>query len=189
MFDLSRFVGTKRHVHIERAMSEEPNLYGYLLQSSATLALMHSFHDFMPDGYSIFRLEDVESCQSRPCERHFDYMLRAEGLLRGLNLATPIDLSDMRSPIESVAEHYEHFIIECEDIDEDRRDFYIGKLESLAFDTVTFCHFDALGCWGDIPSEIGIDDITKIQFDTPYINLTMKYLQTGPRPQSLDDED
>ena len=73
---------------------------------------MHAFHDFMPDGYTVFRLEDVEGFRSGPHERHWENMLRAEGLLDGLDFAVQIDLSDMRSAIGSISERFEHLIIE-----------------------------------------------------------------------------
>jgi len=41
-------------------------------------------------------------------------------------------------------------------------------------------HFDSMGGWYDGPSVVAFSDITKIQFDTPYINTISKYLKELP---------
>ena len=189
MYDLLQYVGTKQKVQVRRRTPCEPTLNGFLLDSSPSLVLMHAFHDFMPDGYTVFRLEDVEGFRSGPYERHFENMLRAEGLLGGLDFAAQIDLSSMRSAIGSISECFENLIIECEDDDEDTQDFYIGSLVLATFDCITFRDFDGYGYWEAEPAEIDIDDITKVQFDTPYIRVFSKYLRSGSRPASLGDDD
>jgi len=40
-------------------------------------------------------------------------------------------------------------------------------------------YFDPLGRWDEEPCVIDYGDITKIQFDTPYINTLTKYLKGG----------
>lgn len=189
MYDLLQYVGTKKKVRVSRRTPCEPLLNGFLLDSGASHVLMHAFHDFMPDGYTVFRLEDVEGFRSGPYERHWEGMLLAEGLLKGLDFAEKIDLSSMRSVIESISQRFEHFIVECEDDDEDVQDFYIGSLVSADFDSITFRHFDGYGYWEAEPATIDIDDITKVQFDTPYIRVFSKHLRSGSRPASLGDDD
>lgn len=189
MYDLLQYVGTKQKVQVSRRTPCEPLLNGFLLDSSASLVLMHAFHDFMPDGYTVFRLEDVEGFRSGPYERHWEDMLRAEGLLKGLDFAERIDLSSMRSAIEGISARFGHLIVECEDDDEDVQDFYIGSLVSADFDCITFRHFDGYGYWEAEPAKIDIDDITKVQFDTPYVGIFSKYLRSGSRPTSLGDDD
>ena len=189
MYDLLQYVGTKQQVRVSRHTPCEPLLNGFLLDSSASLVLMHVFHDFMPDGYTVFRVEDVERFRSGPYERHWENMLRAEELLKGLDFADKLDLSSMRSAIESISERFEHLIIECEDDDEDVQDYYIGSLVSADFDCITFRHFDGYGYWEAEPSKIDINEITKVQFDTPYIRVFSKYLRCGPRPASLGEDD
>ena len=41
-------------------------------------------------------------------------------------------------------------------------------------------YFNVVGEWDDEPSVIPHDDITQIQFDTPYINIMSRYLEDPP---------
>jgi hypothetical protein len=41
---------------------------------------------------------------------------------------------------------------------------------------VSLLSFDSLGRWEEEPCLVAYGDITKIQFDTPYINTIIKYL-------------
>ena len=152
-------------------------------------AVMHAFCDFVPDGYTVFRLEDVEGVRCGPHEHYWEHVLRAEELLGGLGFPATIDLSSMRSAIESISERFEHLIVECEDDDEDVQDFYIGSLVSADFDSITFRHFDGYGYWEAEPAKIDIDDVTKVQFDTPNVSVFSKHLRSGLRPASLGDDD
>jgi hypothetical protein len=168
-------VGTRPTVTITRRTPCGQRLHGYLLDLSETLGLIHVFADFDPYGYVVFRVQDVVEVRSGPHELWWHHMLSAENLLGGLDSPPHLDLSSMRSAIESIARHCAHMIIECEDDDEDVEDFYIGSRIRTEHDKVVFRHFDDLGCWSRKAAAIAIDDITKVQFETPYIKVFSKY--------------
>ena len=72
----------------------------------------------------------------------------------------------------------QHVIVECED----RRaaeydDFFIGRIVTLDDEAVSILSFDSMGRWDEEPCIIAYGDITRIQFDTPYINTITKYLK------------
>lgn len=181
--NLRKHVGTRRMIRITRRTPCEPTVYGYLLGLSKTLALLHRFDDFEPDGYSVLRVEDVVKVRSAAHERCWDYILAAEKLLAGLKFRQPIDLTSMRSAIETIGQCYDHMIIECEDEEEDVEDFYIGSLVATSDDGIRFRHFDAQGYWERRPSTIVLADISHVQFDTPYANIFSKYTREKVRQQ------
>ncbi len=180
---IKQHTATGRKVQISRSRPSNPSLNGYLLAASDELVLMHVFDDFEPDGYTVFRICDVESLRSGPHERHWDRMLAGEGLLGGLELQHTIDLSSMQGAISSIQQHFGRLIIECEDADEDIEDFYIGCVVNISDSVVVFDHFDGLGEWEEEPAEIDLDEITLLQFQTPYIQRFWKYAN-GPAPHS-----
>ncbi len=179
--DVREYIGTGKKIRVERSIPCCPQLNGYLLDASKTLGLMHCFHDFMPDGFAVFRLADVTGVRSGKHERLWDRMLAGEGLLTALSNPPRVDLCNLKTTIDSIRNHYQGIIIESEDPDEDTEDFYIGSVLSTNGNEVRLQHFDALGVWKITPEVIPYNDITLIQFDTPYINRFWKYL-AGPSP-------
>lgn len=174
-------LGTRESVRIERSRPSNPHMSGYIVGCSGSLCMLHTFRDFAPDGYAVVRADDIVAVRCGPIERHWDGMLAAEGLLGGLERPPPIDLATMRTAIASADQHLGRMIIECEDSEEPIEDFYIGRVASLDDQSVSFDHFDALGCWTTTPDRIGFDEITMLEFETPYLQRFWKYLENAPR--------
>ena len=181
--ELRKYVGKREKVRITRSRPSESRLNGYLIEASDELLLMHCFDDFEPDGYTIIRVADVTGLRRCPYEQWWDHMLEQEGLLGALDHPPNIDLQDMRSAMESVGTQYGQMIIECEDEDEDIEDFYLGELVSTNYDTAYLLDYDSLGFWAKEPKDILMDEITMVQFDTPYIRIFSKYTRQGTPPE------
>jgi len=173
---LEKHLKTRKKIRLERRYPSNRNLNGYLLDISDVLGLMHCFDDFEPDGYTVFRVNDVTDVRSGKYERHWDRMLAGEDLLDGLKFDLRIDLTSMQSAIESIARECERLIIECEDRNEDVEDFYIGQVVSIGGESVQFDHFDGLGRWEESAASIPLEEITLLQFETPYTHRFWKYV-------------
>ncbi|MAT71907.1 MAG: hypothetical protein CMJ58_20580 [Planctomycetaceae bacterium] len=173
---IRQYVGTNKKISVERSLPSNPRLNGFLVDASESLGVMHCFHDFMPDGFSVFRIADVTEVRSGKYERHWERMLKGEGLLSALAKPPSLDLTTMRSAIDSIESQYDGIIIECEDAEIESEDFYIGSVLSTNEEKVTIQHFDGLGNWDGEPSTLIMSDISLVQFDTPYINTFWKYL-------------
>ena len=186
--DLALFMGTGKKVRLIRRHPSESRLNGYILDMSNNLLLMHRFDDFEPDGYTICRIRDIVKLRHGPYEEWFDHMLRSEKLLSGLKLPHCINLSTVETAIRSIADFYEQMVIECEDEKGAIEDFYIGRLVNTQTRNIYFQDFDALGYWSKTPKSIKIAEITKIQFDTPYIKVFSKYTREGDPPVIPKDE-
>jgi hypothetical protein len=90
----------------------------------------------------------------------------------------------MGTAIEAIDREFGRLIIECEDRDEDVEDFFIGKVVSISDGVVQFDHFDGLGHWEQSAATIPLDEITLLQFETPYIQRFWKYV-SGSAPHRL----
>jgi hypothetical protein len=178
--ELRAHVGTRKRICIERSRPSCPHLNGYLVALSDRLGMLYAFDDFDPDGYAIFRVDDVLSVESGPHERHWDRMLAAEGLLGALDREIVVDLTDVRSAITSVDSAFGRLIVACEDADSDVEDFYIGTVVRLDQRSLWFDHFDGLGVWASEPAEIALDDITLLQVETPYLQRFWRYVAERP---------
>jgi hypothetical protein len=177
---LAEHIGTIQMLRIERSLSAEPSLHGYLLGLSPTLGLMHCFDDFDPDGYTIFRIEDVLACERGPHEKHWDRMLAGENLLAGIQLPTEINLSSVQSAIASLQTHVADLIVECEDESDEEGAFFLGRLLEVSSEGISLVYVDALGHWDESPSLIPLERVTKVQFDTPYLRRFMRYVEPFP---------
>jgi hypothetical protein len=179
--ELLSFVRSGKQVRLTRRRPSEPRLNGYILGMSDSLLLIHCFNDFKPDGYTICRIRDIVELRHGPYEVWFDHILRSESLLTGLKFRYRIDLSNWATALQNITRRYSQIIIECESVDEKEEDFYIGGLLAIQSRNIQFRDYDALGYWSKTPKSIKLADITKVQFDTPYINIFSKYTrEDGP---------
>jgi hypothetical protein len=176
VIDLAAHVGSRRKVRITRNRPSHRLINGYVLALQSGLVLLHSFDDFEPDGYAIIRERDVVGFRSNEYERLWDRMLQGEGLLAGLVAPPEIQLSDLPAAIRCVADWFRFMTIQCEDEIEDIQDFYLGEFIGVFGDTVHLRCVDALAQWEPQIAAIPLADITKVEFDTPYINHFTKYI-------------
>jgi hypothetical protein len=178
---LSKVVGRLKMAHILRGYPGDPTHNGFVLGLGRDLVLLHQFHDFYPEGYTALRVADIKRVRSGAHERSWETMFRGEGLLDRVGIPYEVPLDDYRSLLAALHGGGQHVIIECEDrrTPEDD-DFFIGPVVTLDDESVLIQHFDSMGGWYDGPSVVAFSDITKIQFDTPYINTISKYLKELP---------
>lgn len=172
---LREHAGTRRKVRIERNRPCHRMLYGYVIDAANGLALVHPFDDFQPDGYAIIREEDIVAVRQGDHEAFWDRVLAAEGLLGGLDDPPKIDLRSMADAIADAASRYPFLIIECEDEDEDIRDFYFAKVTAVTPTHVRLRCVDGLARWED-PEPVPLQDITMVQIATPYVTRFAKYV-------------
>jgi hypothetical protein len=177
---LSKLVNLPKYAHVRRGYPGEPTHNGFVLGLGRDLVLLHQFHDFYAEGYTALRVADIKRVRSGEHERFWEEMLRGEGLMDRVGIPHDVPLDDFRSLLTTLHGRGQHVIIECEDPrTADYDDFFIGRIVALDDETLSIRCFDSMGRWDDEPCIIAYGDITKIQFDTPYINTLTKYLKEG----------
>lgn len=169
------FAGTRRKVRIKRKTPCEPLVNGFVLTANHEWFLFWQFHDFSPDGLTLLRMDGVSHIRFGDYERHWMKMLAGEGAIETFP-EPQLRLDDLRSMLVQLQQAERNIIIQCEDEDEDVEDFHIGRLIDVQYDRCAFANFDALGCWDSELHEIELDEITRIQLDTPYCNTFSRYL-------------
>lgn len=107
-------------------------------------------------------------------------MYQGERLLSGLKLEFRPDLSSISAAIGSTAQKYDLLSVQCEDDTRPIMDFYLGRPVGVSDKTLLFDHFDALGRWERVPSEVLLQEISRVEFDTPYIQRFAKYVRPKP---------
>lgn len=180
---LSRLVGLPKKVQITRGYPGEPTHNGFVLGLGRDLVLLHQFHDFYPEVYVALGVADIKRVRSGEHERFWERMFRGEGLMERVGIPYEVPLDDFRSLLAALHGRGQHIIVECEDRKTaDHDDFFIGRVVALDDETISVLAFDPEGVWDDEPTPIDYQDVTKVQFDTPYINTISKYLK-GPPPE------
>jgi hypothetical protein len=174
---LSGFAELRNMVCLTRMFSSDPRHNGFVLGVSRKLVLFQTFHDFYPEGYTVLRLEDIKNVSAGRHERFFERMFKGEGLLDRVGIAYTVPINDLRAVLQYLSERGMHVVLECELTGSDESDYYIGRLVSVSDEKVELLYVDSLGKWNKEPSVISSDSITKIEFDTPYINTFSKYIK------------
>ena len=175
---LSKLVGQPKFAHVTRGYPGDPAHSGFVLELGRDLVLLHQFHDFYPEGYTALRVADIKRVRSGEHERFWEAMFRGKDLMERVGIPYEVPLDDFRSLLAALDGRGQHVIIECEDRrTEEYDEFYIGRIVALEDETVSIRYFDSMGRWDEEPCIIACGDITKIQFDTPYINTMSKYLR------------
>ena len=184
---LAKRVSQPKKVHLTRGFPGDPIHNGFVLGLGNDLVLLHQFHDFYPEGYTVLRIADIKRVRSGEHERFWDRMIKGEGLMEQVGIAYEVPLDDFQSLLTALHGREQHVVVECEDRKTaEYDDFFIGRVVALDDDSVSLLTFDSLGSWNTEPSIIAFSDITQIQFDTPYIRSITKYLKEAPPGFGLD---
>lgn len=147
--------------------------YYFPMKISERLFLGIEENDFILDGYSIRRLKDLERVEYKK-DKCFE-ILQKEGILDNLTISD-IDITSWKTTLLSLQKIGKNIIIEHEEIDENRSDFVIGRIEKVKKKKVRILPFDADGKWYDEPVEIPFKEITSVTAESRYVKIFSKYL-------------
>lgn len=159
-----------------RAYCKYDHYYWYLfpLRMNDDLFLSIKEEDFILDGYTIRRFQDVKKAEikSDKCIE----ILEKEGIIDSIITPT-IDITSWKSAFTDLKEMNQYVIVEQEDINATKSWFVIGSIEGVHKNSVSIRHFDADGIWEKKPHRIPYDEITSLTFDSRYVNFFSKYLE------------
>src|ERR1043165_9819457 len=175
MNPFKKYQGKPKQITFTRRFPGCARTSGYVVDTWSTTTLLHVFYDFFPMGYSVIRTADVTDVRHGKIEQSWHRMYEAEKLLSGLNLRFRPDLSSAGTAILTIAAKYKYMTVKCEDDEEDIMDFYLGYPSGVSDRCLLFEHFDVLGKWNRGPSSIALDEISVVEFDTPYIRRFSRY--------------
>ena len=148
------------------------NSYSLLpLQINNKYMLCANEYDFMHDGYTIRRLEDIDEIQ---IDSKYQEIVKAEKIFE--HIQTPnVKIDNWKDIFTSLYNFNENIIIETESLNNGT--FYIGKIEKIMNNSLIFKTFDNNGVWDESSDTIKYIDITSVTFKSRYINVFSKYLK------------
>jgi hypothetical protein len=171
-----------KKVQLTRLFPGDPTHYGLVLRVGAEWVVIAVFHDFYPEGYTACRIRDVVEVHSGKREQFWAKMLAAEGLLDRIADPGDVGLDSTRALLSTLQARGRNIIVECEDPDDDEDDvFLIGQILDVTVTSLSFTHFDSLGRWDDAPRTIPLEDITQVQFESPYVEIFSRHLEVPSR--------
>ncbi|PTR00819.1 hypothetical protein C8P68_10146 [Mucilaginibacter yixingensis] len=148
---------------------------GYILGFSDDLILIQNVIDFDIDGYSVFPTNQIDKIRFNRSDKYFNKMMQWEKLSDTININYQIRLNNWRAAFSSLKENNLKVIVECESSALDT--FTIGSITKVGTTYVYVKHFDATGLIDEEETSIDYASISKVTFDSRYINIFSKYLR------------
>jgi len=146
---------------------------GYILDFSEKFILLHETDDFRIDGYSILPIEQIKKLRFNKSDKYFDKMMKWENQTEKVGINYFIDLNSWESVFKSLQTKEINVIVECEG--SDVNSFTIGPITKIGKKHVHLIYFDAEGFFEKSSSSIDYDSITRVAFDSQYLNIFSKY--------------
>lgn len=146
---------------------------GYILGFSDNLLLLNETDDFRVNGYAIIRIDQIKKVRFNKGDKYFDKMMRWENTIEKVGIKHQIDLNDWHSAFKSLKNLGLSVIAECEAEDIDT--FTIGPITKVGKKYVYITDFDIEGFFDDSPTSIDYESITRVAFETEYLNIFSKY--------------
>ncbi len=154
-------------------------LNGYVLGVGERLALVHQFHDFLDDGWTLVRIADIEEVVPEDARGFFAVAFRDEGLVpRPPPLALPLDA--FGPAVRALQRRGEPVILECETTaggDADRYD--LGRVHEVTDLHVHLRPLDGSGHWVPVVA-IPLARITRVHLETPYLTTFTRFADPCP---------
>ncbi|MGM9937699.1 MAG: hypothetical protein ACI38A_10160 [Candidatus Ornithomonoglobus sp.] len=169
-------IDEKMLIDIERNdIASEETIHGFPLMLSQKFLLMTVIYDFHDEGYCILNTEYITDAYSHESDAFREKICISEGLrdipcpefLKGLQ--------NYRQILENLQGYNGFISIQCEK-EQQKCNFFLGKINSAENDRVIFHCFGADGMWDDKYDEIMYNDITQITFGDNYSKMLYKYM-------------
>ena len=154
---------------------------GYILGFSDSLLLLQETDDFKVDGYAIIRIDQIKKVRFNKSDKYFDKIMQWENLNKTVGIKHHIDLNNWQSAFKSLQNHGLSVIAECEA--EHIDSFTIGPITKAGRKNIYITNFDIEGFFDDSPTSIDYESITRVAFDSEYLNIFRKYTRQRKTPK------
>jgi hypothetical protein len=178
----------KRMIYITRPYPGEPSLNGFVLGVGEDLVLIRQFHDFYPEGYAVLRIEEIATVEYGERERLFEYIIVNESIV---DLAEPVWICKYLHGLADLLKQVEFLgctiIVECEGRDwDDNDEFYVGRIICSDEISISIKCLNSSAEWESRHTTVLCSNITKLQIDTPYVNMISRYSRSPKKGRSAD---
>lgn len=165
----------KQRVQLTRRVSKGNTKIsnGYILGFSDDLLLLHASDDFKIDGYEIIPIAQIKKVRFNKSDEYFDKMMKWEKEFEKVGISYVVDLTNWKSAFESLKQKSLNVIVQCEQ--PELGIFVMGKIEKAEKNIIKVFDFDTEGYFDQSPTLIKYKYMTRLAFDTQYLNVFSKY--------------
>ncbi|GAA6140648.1 hypothetical protein [Hydrogenophaga sp. 5NK40-0174] len=174
--NLKMFEGKLTKVRLERKYPSGIYSNGFVHFVGNESIILQQYHDFYCEGYCVLRVEDIIGLRSSEYERFFEKMFKDEDLLSKVSAPSIPPVDSLMDLLEYFKDNETNIVVECEFEGEEEDVFSCGKVSGIENEIIWIKEFNALGEWEDEEVGVELESVTKLQFDTPYINVFAKHL-------------
>lgn len=163
---------------INAYFSYDPAYYNLIpLTSNSKLFLAIKEDDFIFNGYSIYRLKDLDKVKVK--NDMCDKILKEEGLTSNVHIPS-IDITNWESVFESLALMKKNIIIERQASDDQGFEYVLGRIYAIHRKSAFIWNFDSNGVWNERPIQVPYSEIRNITFGSRYVDTFSKYIGEPP---------
>lgn len=150
------------------------SLYGFPTKVGDELIAIDFIYDFRWDGYKIIRKADVTEVICGEDEAFLQKITQNE--YKEYEPKEPaLDISSMKSALESLYKSKKTVTIECEDFE--GSELYMGQIAGFEKGAVLLRTFSGVGIWDKKYTKIDINDVTCVSVDNSYARIITGYLK------------
>jgi hypothetical protein len=162
-------------VRIERPEIENPYSHGIPVAVNPNLVLLCEIavDQFRPDGYGIYRLDDIADIRSDEHERFYERLLAAEGIDPLPADLPDIDVTNWVTAMAAPHLHDQLISVEAELLPEP--EYWVGILEQVDAESISLLCVSSTGEWDSDPIELEIGDVSCVQFGSRYLDVYARH--------------
>lgn len=167
--DYEEIIKNKWIVEFDRKPFDKSKEFGFILDFNDKFTLIQLFdHDyFNTDGYCIFKNESVKKVRVYDKEEYFLYEVVKKKKIKP-KFIPKVSIENWEKILQSVQENFSLVQIENELIN--KNCCYIGIIEKISQKGFKLKEIDPSANWDEIPNRYKYKDLTKVAFDSAYIN-------------------
>ena len=185
--DIGLATKSNRVIKVWREGMDRYALTGCIVDTSDEFLVVHCMSDAIRlDGYSLIRITDITSIDRDP--RYGDFYEKALKLMKDKpRRPKNLRLENMYSVLQSLDENYPLISVEREKVKND--ECAIGKIHMMSENMVVLKWLTPDAKWKGNSPRYRLRDITKIDFDTSYINVLATVARVSkPKTKKSPDE-
>jgi len=172
---LKEYCGERKYVLLTRKVGKVNKAErGYIISYSKDFVLFQASEDFKVSGYFVFNTNNIVSVKHDAYEKHYDKIMILRKEFQKIGITYEINLANWISVLKSIQSRKLAVVIELKEI-ESPPFLNMGSIKNIDQSAVYIQRFNEQGIIDEIVTPIYFKHITKITFDTKYINVFSKY--------------
>ena len=168
---LSAYIDMTNYINVIMKKNTAENFYCIPIAVSGKLLLCLDFFDFMPNGYTIVRLDDIEKIIYNDACEYYESIVKKEGALLLVDAIPKISIESWEDAFMSLKEHDLIIIVDIGKEDATN----VGKVIKATRQNVSMICVSTIGVWDSDEWHEPISNVTRIQFSNHYTNIYTKY--------------